>query len=189
MCIRDSSNSRDNVAGYYMRDKNALVLDITTGIGTIVHEMVHAFMDNNFPDAPAWFDEGLASLYEGLISDNQGVKGDLNWRLPLLKQTIRADKLNSFKRLTDMNATEFYNNQTVSINYAQARYIFYYLQEKGLLTKFYQTALANFKKDPTCYESLKHILDKKDMKKFTKEWEKYILELEDYIHYLKRMTS
>ena len=184
-----NSTSRDDVAGYYMKDKNALVLDITTGIGTIVHEMVHAFMDNNFPDAPAWFDEGLASLYEGLISDNQGIKGDLNWRLPLLKQTIRADKLNSFKRLTDMNATEFYNNQTVSINYAQARYIFYYLQEKGLLTKFYQTALANIKKDPTCYESLKHILDKKDMKKFTKEWEKYILELENYMHYIKRMTS
>jgi hypothetical protein len=33
--------------------------------------------------------------------------------------------------------------------YAQARYLCYYLQEKGLLIKFYQELAANVRRDPT----------------------------------------
>jgi len=183
-----NSTGRDDVAGYYMRDKNALVLDITTGIGTIIHEMVHSFMDNNFPNAPAWFEEGLASLYEGTISTDDGLVGDLNWRLPLLKETIRADKLKSFKLLSDTNTSEFYDDNSIAINYAQSRYLFYYLQEKGLLLEYYNTALANIKDDPTCYKSLQKVLKSKDMEKFTQEWKDYILGLENWMHYVERMS-
>jgi len=28
----------------------------------LVHEIVHPFMRANFPECPAWFNEGLASL-------------------------------------------------------------------------------------------------------------------------------
>ena len=184
-----NSTGRDEVAGYYMKDKDALVLDITTGIGTIIHEMVHAFMDNNFPDAPVWFEEGLASLYEGTIVDEKGLRGDLNWRLPWLKENLRADKLGSFKALSDANVSEFYDDNRVAINYAQSRYFFYYLQDKGLLLEFYKTALENIKDDPTCYKSLQKVLKVKDMKVFNKEWKKYILGLEDWSAYLKRMSS
>ena len=183
-----NSTERDAVAGYYTKDKDALVLDITTGIGTIIHEMVHAFMDNNFPDAPVWFEEGLASLYEGTIMDDKGLKGDLNWRLPWLKENIQADKLGSFKMLSDANVSAFYEDNHVSINYAQSRYLFYYLQEKGLLLEYYKTALANIKDDPTSYKSLLKVLKIKDMKAFTKAWKKYILGLEDWSHYVKRMS-
>ena len=119
-----NSTDRDGVAGYYIKDKDALVLDITTGIGTIIHEMVHAFMDNNFPDAPVWFEEGLASLYEGTKLDENGLRGDLNWRLPWLKEHIKTDKLGSFKALSDVNVLEFYTDNDVAINYAQSRYLF-----------------------------------------------------------------
>jgi len=37
---------------------------VSLGAGTLVHEMVHAFMAANFPAAPIWFNEGLASLFE-----------------------------------------------------------------------------------------------------------------------------
>ena len=33
-------------------------------LSVLVHEMVHPFMDADFPACPAWFNEGLASLYE-----------------------------------------------------------------------------------------------------------------------------
>ncbi len=50
--------------GYYSATNRALVMNIATGGGTLVHEIVHPFMASNFPACPSWFNEGLASLYE-----------------------------------------------------------------------------------------------------------------------------
>ncbi|CAN5908232.1 hypothetical protein BH11MYX4_BH11MYX4_33200 [soil metagenome] len=56
--------SADTPYGYYSPCERALVMNVGYGYGTLVHEMVHAYMGANFPDAPVWLDEGLASLYE-----------------------------------------------------------------------------------------------------------------------------
>jgi hypothetical protein len=50
--------------GYYSPCEHALIVNMSTGYGMIVHEMVHPFMEANIPDCPPWFNEGLASLYE-----------------------------------------------------------------------------------------------------------------------------
>src|SRR6266487_4287211 len=50
--------------GYYSAQHRALVMNIATGGGTLVHEIVHPFMRANFPECPAWFNEGMGSLYE-----------------------------------------------------------------------------------------------------------------------------
>ena len=39
-------------------------MNIATGGGTLVHEIVHPFMAANFEQCPSWFNEGLGSLYE-----------------------------------------------------------------------------------------------------------------------------
>ena len=50
--------------GYYSSTHKALIMNIETGGGTLVHEIVHPFMEANFPDCPPWLNEGLGSLYE-----------------------------------------------------------------------------------------------------------------------------
>src|SRR5690349_11527189 len=50
--------------GYYSPCDRALIMNVALGYGTLVHEMVHAFMEANFPACPTWFNEGLGSLYE-----------------------------------------------------------------------------------------------------------------------------
>ena len=50
--------------GYFVPRERRMVMNIRTGGGTLVHEMVHALMKPDFPDVPTWFDEGLASLLE-----------------------------------------------------------------------------------------------------------------------------
>src|SRR2546423_171645 len=50
--------------GYYSSAHKALIMNISTGGGTLVHEIVHPFIEANFPECPAWFNEGLGSLYE-----------------------------------------------------------------------------------------------------------------------------
>lgn len=50
--------------GYYSHEDKALIMNIATGGGTLVHEIVHPFMEANFPECPSWLNEGLGSLYE-----------------------------------------------------------------------------------------------------------------------------
>jgi hypothetical protein len=62
-------------------------------------------------------------------------------------------------------------------SYAQARYLCYYLQEKGLPVKFYNAFISSTKKDPSGYETLKKIPNESDMAEFKKRREKWILKL------------
>ena len=72
--------------GYYKPDEKALVMNIGTGTGTLMHEMVHALMEPDFSTAPTWFSEGLASLYEQCRFEHGAPVGLVNWRLPVLKE-------------------------------------------------------------------------------------------------------
>ncbi len=142
--------------GYYSEVGKSLIMNIGTGGGTLVHEIVHPFVRANFPDCPPWLDEGLASLYEQCGEKNGHIYGYTNWRLNGLKKAIKAGKVKPFAKLTSMHKIEFYKEDQ-GVNYAQARYLCYYLQQKGLLVKFYHAFYANRADDPTGYLSLIHI--------------------------------
>jgi hypothetical protein len=166
--------------GYYSSANRALVMNIETGGGTLVHEIVHPFIEANFPDCPAWFNEGLGSLYEQCGEADGHIRGFTNWRLPNLKRLVRAKKLPTFKTLLAMDADTFYRHDTGD-NYAQARYLLYYLQEKGLLVRFYREFHANRHKDPTGYDTLQRVTGERDMVAFQRRWETYVLALgEDF---------
>jgi hypothetical protein len=166
----------DTPFGYYSHEHKALIMNIGTGGGTLVHEIVHPFVNSNFPNCPPWFNEGLASLYEQCREKKKHIYGLTNWRLAGLQKEIRAGTLPSFQRLTHASDYEFYGHHEGD-NYAQARYLCYYLQEKGLLARFYHKFYANRKKDPAGFETLKKVLGEKDMDAFKKKWEKFVLKL------------
>jgi hypothetical protein len=166
--------------GYYSAEHHALIMNIATGGGTLVHELVHPFMRANFPQCPAWFNEGLASLYEQSREQNGHIRGLINWRYPGLAQAIKEGKTISFARLTSLSDDEFYGapgNAQYSQYYAQARYLCYYLQEKGLLVKFYHAFVANAPRDPTGYKTLQRVLGESDMAIFQRKWEQFVLGL------------
>ena len=162
--------------GYYSSEHKALIMNIDTGGGTLVHEIVHPFMESNFPACPPWLNEGLGSLYEQCGDLNGHIHGFTNWRLPGLQQAIKAGNVTSFKNLTAMDTSAFYNEDK-GVNYAQARYLCYYLQEKGLLIKYYQEFQDHQKEDPTGFGSLRKVLTETDMDAFKKKWEEYVLAL------------
>jgi hypothetical protein len=175
--FQDTPTSR---FGYYSPAHRALFMNISTGGGTLVHEIVHPFMQANFPDCPAWFNEGLASLYEASTSHDGHIKGLINWRLTGLETAIRQHTLLPFEKLMALSHSEFYEsagNTIAGEHYAQARYLCYYLQEKGLLVPFYREFSANSKTDPTGLRSLKKVLKENDLESFRKTWEKFILHL------------
>jgi len=162
--------------GYYSSSHKAVIMNIATGGGTLVHELVHPMIEANFPDCPAWLNEGLGSLYEQCDERDGHIYGLVNWRLPGLQEAIKAGTVKSFKTLTSLNANDFYNDDR-GVNYAESRYLCYYLQEKGLLVSFYRRFHTQQKKDPTGYQTLVTVLGTPNMERFQKDWEKFVIGL------------
>jgi hypothetical protein len=164
----------DTPYGFFSPSAGALIMNIGTGGGTLVHEIVHPFMEANFPEVPPWYNEGLGSLYEQSGEESGHIRGYTNWRLAGLQRAIRRGLLPSFAALTAMNARQFYQEDRGD-NYAQARYLLYYLQEKKLLVSFHREYLRARKQDPTGVATLRRMLG--DLTEFQKGWEAWVLTL------------
>lgn len=158
--------------GYYSPSADALIMNVT-GLGTLSHEMVHPYIEANFPEGPSWFNEGLASLFEQPGEKQGHIVGGVNWRLPNLKREIRAKTLPELKTLLGTTRDGFYEAEFDA--YAYARYLLYYLQEKGKLHEFWEKFLAD-KKDLTGQNALEAVLGQ-DLATFEPIWRKWALAL------------
>ena len=157
--------------GYYKSSEKALVMNISTGTGTLVHEMFHALVEPDFDDIPSWFNEGVASLYECCYLEKDRLVGGINWRFPRLKQAIDENDLVPLSELVATTTRQFYGHRS-DLHYAEARYFCMYLQKFGVLEKFYKKFCDNYKEDPTGRKFLEEILGK-DLDKAEKDWVKW----------------
>lgn len=173
MSIEITGEAPNTPYGYYSREHQALVMNIGTGGGTLVHEIVHPFMAANFPASPSWFDEGLASLYEQSSEHDGRIWGLVNWRLPDLQEAITARRVPSTKKLTETGDRPFYDDDP-GTNYAQARYLCMWLQEHGLLRDFYHAFVAAAAEDPGGFATLRKIVDAKDMRVWDEKWRRWV---------------
>ncbi len=175
-CRRVFHTTPDTPYGYFSAADGALIMNIATGGGTLIHEIVHPFVAANFPHCPAWFNEGLGSLYEQSGEEDGRIHGYTNWRLAGLQQAIRGKRVPSFATLSATTDEQFYNEDR-GTNYSQARYLCYYLQQHDLLRKYYHRFLADHRKDPSGYNTLKSVLRRDDMAAFQREWEAWVMTL------------
>ena len=162
--------------GFYSEENHALIMNIATGGGTLVHEIVHPYMRANFPTCPAWLNEGMGSLYEQSAERNGHIVGLTNWRLAGLKEEITNGTLPPFYEMLMTTTRQFYSSNRGN-NYAQARYLCYYLQENKLLVKFFHEFIKNHEKDPSGLKTLKTVLGENDMDVFQKKWERFVMGL------------
>ncbi len=161
--------------GFYRRRENVMLMNIRTGTGTLVHEMVHALMAPDFPACPDWFNEGLASLYEQCSLDGDTIKGHVNWRLPPLRKAVQERTLRPLEDL--IQDPNFYGDNRVGMNYAHARYLLMYLQEKGLLKDYYGRFRASAKDDPQGLKTLRELIAPESLARFEQEWRAWVLSL------------
>ncbi len=133
----------DTPYGYYSPEDDALIMNIGPGAGTLSHELVHPYMEANFPNVPSWFNEGLASLYEQPREREGHMWGTTNWRLPGLQSMIKNKTLPPVAKLLETTRDGFYDATYDS--YAYARFLVQYLQDKGKLREFYTKFLADTK--------------------------------------------
>jgi hypothetical protein len=165
--------------GYYSSCDRALYTNMTLGNGTLVHELVHALMEANFPASPTWFNEGMGSLYEHTDLASGDLRGRVNWRLNGLKSAIRRGKTVPLAALLGTSRGEFYDDRRSGLHYAMARYLLFHLQERGLLHRFYHAFVASHDEDPTGLATLKSVLGEQDLGAFQERWEREVLALPD----------
>lgn len=162
--------------GFYSSSERGLFMNIATGGGTLVHEIVHPYVEADFPDAPPWLNEGLGSLFEQSAERDGRIVGLTNWRLEGLQRAIGKRQVPSFRALTSLGSNAFYRDDR-GTNYAQSRYLMYYLQEQGRLRSFYKAFRAARQKDPTGFATLQSALGERDMVAFKSRWEAYVAKL------------
>jgi len=162
--------------GFYSRAHGGLFMNIATGGGTLVHEIVHPYVEADFPDAPAWLNEGLGSLFEQSAERDGHIVGLTNWRLTGLQKAIARGDVPTFDKLTHLGDDEFYGDDS-GVNYAAARYLLYYLQEKGVLRDLYRAFRSARTSDPSGYQTLVATLvalGEHDVSAFETKWKRYV---------------
>jgi hypothetical protein len=170
-CVKSLNEKPSTPFGFYRSDGHLLVMNIATGTGTLAHEIVHPFVESDFPGAPSWFNEGFASLYEQSMESNGKMIGLANWRLPGLQKAISNKKCPALSSFMADTSENFYADES-GVSYGLARYLCFYLQEQGKLEEFYKSYRDNFSKDVTGRKMLEQVTGQKlpDLEKSLHSW-------------------
>ncbi len=151
-CKKHLGESCISVYGFYRPDLRRIVMNAGPGLGTLTHELVHPIIESDFPKAPTWINEGIASLYEAPVIPRPGeIHGRKNWRYPRLARALAHKEQKaqvSVEHLFALSDDEFRGDQE-DLNYALARYFCQWLDEKDQLWPFYRGWRDAYQTDPT----------------------------------------
>lgn len=163
---------RSDYAGIYSRSEHRIVVNVSTGEGTLAHELTHALAHIDFPDLPEWIDEGLASLHEECEFSADGLRliGLNNWRGASLKNAVQRGALRS---VTELASSEFAKSDAAT-DYAHARYFCLYLQQRNLLEPFYRKCRSNSKQDRDGIDSLIDLMGTSDLRKIDAQFQAWL---------------
>lgn len=161
-----------SIYGYYRPQARTLMLNTSTGAGTLVHELTHALVHEDFPGIPDWFNEGLAALHEEchITADARDLVGRENWRLPVLQQALSAGEV---PRLAEFIAGDFRAGPE-GRNYAQARYLCLYLQRTGRLVEFYTRFRQSVADDPQGAATLAAVFGPSEWRELDETWRHWV---------------
>jgi len=160
--------------GYWSPAHRALVMNIATGTGTLVHELCHALIERDFPQCPTWFNEGLASLHEQCAWREGSLVGLPNWRLPALQDAIRSATSLSLKDLMAKTDPAKFYGEDEGLNYATARYLCQYIQHQRKLREFYARLKRDIADNPTGQKTLQALLGS-PLPEIESAWRRWIM--------------
>lgn len=138
--------------GFYTHEIRTVVMNVGPGIGTLTHELVHPLVEADFPKAPDWIDEGIASLYEAFSLPKPGeIRGNKNFRHPALVEALRSKKDRTWASLPNLFSMtdKTFRGPREGLNYAIARYFCQWMDGQNKLWPFYHAWRDDFAKDPT----------------------------------------
>lgn len=145
--------------GFYEPGKRFMVMNAGLGLGTLTHELVHPLVEADFPGAPTWLNEGIASVFEAPVIPKAGeIHGAKNWRHPRLLRALDGPEkaTTRLETLFAMSDTTF-RGDGEDLHYAMARYTCQWLDQRGRLWAFYQRWRDDAANDPTGEKAFAHV--------------------------------
>jgi hypothetical protein len=132
----------ESLEGYFQPLDNTLVLRKNligpqgqVFLGTGLHELVHALIHVDYPQAPMWLNEGLVALHEEYGTDGPHD----NYRLYVAQAAMNVrGRWPSLTQLLTAPAA-WWNSDAHTVMAAASRYFCMYLWKEGLLPKVYQS--------------------------------------------------
>lgn len=164
------------LSGYYSPSRRAVIVNAASGSTTLRHEVVHPFLAANYPDLPAWVDEGIAAMFERTRPTSAGLAFLPGKRLPRLQEAIRKRKLPSLAAFTAGTDRDFYGDPRY-LSYAQARYLMLFLEANGHLERFLWRLEHNGEYDPTGFATVLDLTESQTFNTLQLRWESYVLGL------------
>lgn len=164
--------------GFYEPGNRYMVMNIGLGLGTLTHEIVHPLVEADFPHAPTWINEGVASVFEQPLLPKPGeIHGGKNWRHPRLKKALTTTERDRARldSLFTMSDTTF-RGDAEDLHYAMARYVCQWLDERGKLWPFFQRWRDNIADDPTGEKSFQAVVGMTPTEAHA-VWSKWVLAL------------
>ncbi len=127
--------------GYYRRHLNTIVVNAESGRAAMLHELTHALMAFDFPHAPTWLREGMATLHEDCRIELHPprIVPLPGARRATLRRALADGRLPSLEAL--LQSTDFEGAQQ-AVFYAMARHFCRFLDEQGVLESVYRSARA-----------------------------------------------
>jgi hypothetical protein len=169
-------NGDNSVGGRYEHEERRLIARNIGG--SLRHEFVHALHYGHMERLglrkahPIWIQEGLAALYEDYEFDEDGNVTFLpNERVNVVWQLARHDALVSWNHLFNLSSDHFMAR--AHDLYPQARAVFEFIAERGLLVDWYRTYVERFDEDPTGRAAFELVFDQ-PLEQIEKEWRRWV---------------
>lgn len=135
----------DNMMGFYLPRERLIVANLGRSVGNLRHELVHPLVGDDFRSRdrtlPAWFNEGLGSLYGTSRVRRARVTFLVNYRLRHVRKALRAGRLPTLEDIARSSRGEIYGPRSMTY-YGTARYVLLYLDAQGTLSDFYAALIA-----------------------------------------------
>jgi hypothetical protein len=140
---------------------------------TLTHEVVHPILDADFRDAPLWFDEGVASLFEApVFATDGGIHGEpRNWRHARLLRALASPherqqvSLEALFSMGDLDFKAWSPDGGVDggrnlLHCAMARALVAWLDAQDKLWPFYHAWRDGFASDPSGKKAFERVMGK-----------------------------
>lgn len=177
----------NGVGGYFNPQTNQLVCGDLPSMtlsrsNVVVHEFTHAL---HFADQaargqphPIWLIEGLASLFESATVVDDRLVPRHSARLATVRAAAQRGQAIPWRRIMQMSQPTFL--QDAGLAYAQARYMLFYMWERGLLKRFYDeyTNTSSFQGDRTALESFE-VAFGRPIDEVERDWRAWVLEQQE----------
>jgi hypothetical protein len=162
--------------GHYNPYYDEIFVNFGHGRRVLIHEMVHAYLRADCPEAAVWVDEGMASFFELAELDGAGhIRGAPSMaRLAVLKDYLARREVPSFERMAHAGYFEFHGDRE-HVFYPMAVYVFHWLQKHDLFSRFYREYRSHVREDPAGLTVLRQLTNR-DLSDFRVEWERYVRE-------------